>query len=301
VPQGRPPLPAPLMREVRQRCGFGCVICGFPLYEYDHLLGWAKVKQHVASEITLLCDKHHKEKTNGWLPNDRVMQDHQNPFNRRTDVTPPYSLHYAGQRYEFNVGTVSFEGEDYGNGTVCHAIRIDGEPLLGVRLEDGHYLLNIKIYNSSGQLVLHVADSELVLNVNSWDIEIVGIRLIIREASRKILFDVRFVPPARVVVKRGRFLRNGVELFVTPGWCAILNNRAFFRNVGIKNCNAGLVLGNEPLGAGAAVKIGGIPREGWDRNSAIRFMRQVAADPNKTLPVFDELLSTTTLDGPGRR
>ena len=36
-------MPLPIQREVRQRCGFGCVVCGLPLYEYDHLLGWTNV------------------------------------------------------------------------------------------------------------------------------------------------------------------------------------------------------------------------------------------------------------------
>jgi len=31
-------IPLPIQREVRQRCGFGCVICGTLLYEYDHIL-----------------------------------------------------------------------------------------------------------------------------------------------------------------------------------------------------------------------------------------------------------------------
>ncbi|WP_198036130.1 hypothetical protein [Salegentibacter sp. T436] len=61
-------IPLPIQREVRQRCGFGCVICGLPLYEYEHMEEWAKVKRHDAEEITLLCDRHHREKTAGLLP-----------------------------------------------------------------------------------------------------------------------------------------------------------------------------------------------------------------------------------------
>lgn len=34
-------IPLPIQREVRQRCGFGCVICGMPLYEYEHMEEWA--------------------------------------------------------------------------------------------------------------------------------------------------------------------------------------------------------------------------------------------------------------------
>ena len=61
-------IPLPIQREVRQRCGSGCVICGLPFYEYDHMLGCENVKSHVADEITLLCRLHHGGKTSGLLP-----------------------------------------------------------------------------------------------------------------------------------------------------------------------------------------------------------------------------------------
>ena len=65
-------IPLPIQRDVRRRCGFGCVLCGLPLYEYDHMLGWAQAQEHAANEITLLCDQHHREKTNGLLPSGAV-------------------------------------------------------------------------------------------------------------------------------------------------------------------------------------------------------------------------------------
>ena len=66
--ESRPAIPSGIQREVRQRCGFGCVICGMPLYEYEHMKEWAIVREHVADDITLLCDQHHREKTSGLLP-----------------------------------------------------------------------------------------------------------------------------------------------------------------------------------------------------------------------------------------
>jgi len=60
----RPPIPDPVKRTIRQRCGFGCVICGLPIYEYDHIFGYKNETGHIVEEITLLCDHHHKLKTN---------------------------------------------------------------------------------------------------------------------------------------------------------------------------------------------------------------------------------------------
>lgn len=82
-------IPLPVARVVRQRCGFGCVLCGLPLYEYDHLAGFANVQRHEAEEITLLCDRHHREVTAGLLPRNEVIAANGAPFNHRTGVSKP--------------------------------------------------------------------------------------------------------------------------------------------------------------------------------------------------------------------
>ena len=90
-------IPEPIKRQVRQRCGFGCVVCGLPLFEFEHLKGWANVQRHVAEEITLLCDRHHREKTSGLLPIADIEAADASPFNFRTGVSAPYDLHFRGR------------------------------------------------------------------------------------------------------------------------------------------------------------------------------------------------------------
>jgi len=128
---GRPDIPLPMQREVRQRCGFGCVVCGLPLYEYEHMLGWANVKQHVAEDITLLCDQHHREKTGGLLPEKEVAQANADPYNLRQGVSKPYDLHYSGTECEALVGSNRFTTQDEGYGTIMVPISVDGIPVVG--------------------------------------------------------------------------------------------------------------------------------------------------------------------------
>src|SRR4030042_2333444 len=82
-------IPLPIQREVRRRCGFGCVICGMPLYEFEHMLGWAKVPRPVTEEITLMCDQHHRERTAGLLPIEAVSEANANPYNLRGEYQNP--------------------------------------------------------------------------------------------------------------------------------------------------------------------------------------------------------------------
>jgi trigger factor len=260
-------------------------------------LGWANVKRHVASEITLLCDDHHREKTAGFLPNQRVIEANQRPFNAINGVTAPYTLHYSGREFSLVIGSYVFEGTDRGSGAAGQAIRIDGESLFGVRLEDGHFLLNLSVYDSDDNLVLRIVDNELVLNVCSWDIEVVGARITIRQGRGNILFDIVFRPPSSVAVLRGRFLYHGVELFVAPKWCALLNNRLVFSGLGIRNCLVGLNIGDDPDSVPSGIRIDGIQRGDWDREDAIRWVRAAAAAKSPQVKeAVDELLDTEEFD-----
>jgi hypothetical protein len=62
----------------------------------------------VAEEITLLCDMHHREKTNGLLPLDHVVAANREPFNLRRGVSKPYNLHYSGTGCETIIGSNRF-------------------------------------------------------------------------------------------------------------------------------------------------------------------------------------------------
>jgi hypothetical protein len=276
------------MREVRQRCGFGCVICGFPIYEYDHIFEWAKVHRHAASEITLLCREHHGAKTAGFLPNERIIKANQDPWNLRAGVTKPYELYYSGNEFHIQTG-FRFSGIAKGPRTVVEAIRVDDEPLLWLVLEDNHYLLNLKVYDSQHRLTLYISNNELVLNTRSWDIEIVGTRLTIREGARDILFDVLFKPPSTVIVKRGRFICNGIEVLITQDWFGVLNTSSVYRDIAVENCNVGIYFGDNPPPY-TAMHHDGQPRDGWDRDAAIKSVRALAAESERSAKIFEELI-----------
>ena len=106
---------------------------------------------------------------------------------------------------------------------------IDGEPLVWFSFEDGHYLLNVTLFDRTNHLILLIKQNELVYSSSPWDIEFVGRRLIIRAAARDIFIDLTFEPPNTVRFTRGHFLFNGVEFLIRPNYAMIVNNRTFFR------------------------------------------------------------------------
>ncbi|MHB0562224.1 hypothetical protein ACX3RA_15640, partial [Escherichia coli] len=51
-------IPETIKRQIRQRCGFGCVICGFGFYDYEHFKpDFVDAKVHDPNGMTLLCSQ----------------------------------------------------------------------------------------------------------------------------------------------------------------------------------------------------------------------------------------------------
>ncbi|HEV7494674.1 hypothetical protein [Baekduia sp.] len=264
-------IPLPIQREVRQRCGFGCVICGLPLYEYEHLLGWANVHRHVAEEITLLCDQHHRERTGGLLPIETVQNANNDPCNLREGVSKPYDLHYSGDECEVRMGSLTFTTSDAGYGTIMVPISVDDTPLVGFILSEGHLLLNVNLFDEFNNCILRVVNNQLVQSAEPWDIQLTGRNLVIRAGHRDILVDLTFEPPNRVLINRGRLLRNGVEIVIRPSYVLVVNNRALIQDLTVINCAYGLKLGPHRGPGGAAVAMDGINRYPEDSSDAMKW------------------------------
>lgn len=262
-------IPGAIQRTVRQRCGFGCVICGLPLYEYDHLLGWANVHRHAAEEITLLCDQHHREKTSGLLTQEQVEAANADPYNHRAGVSRPYDLHFGADECTIEIGSNTFTGPYSGDGTLMVPLVIDGVMILGFLLIDGHVLLNLSLFDEYNLPALQIQNNVLMYSTSPWDIELIGKRLRIRERPRKFLLDIVFEPPSRVVVRRGRFLLNGVEVLVRPDGLSILHGGRFLfqRNHGL-NVHLGIVLGTIDPPGPCMVRLSRLVRYSGDRSEA---------------------------------
>jgi hypothetical protein len=106
----RPPIPQPMQREVRQRCSFGCVICGHPLYEYHHIVPYSDARKHEEDNLTLLCDSHHREATAGFLTLEQVAAANASPYNVVHGVSAPFALHFSGTEFNVEIGSNHLSG-----------------------------------------------------------------------------------------------------------------------------------------------------------------------------------------------
>lgn len=270
----RPPIPPEIKREVRQRCGFGCVICGLPIYEYEHMLEWAVVQRHVADEITLLCRQHHGEKTNGLLPKENVLAANLNPFNKRVGVTKNYLLHYSGDSVKVNIGDNVFSYDGMPDQFAFAPLVIDGSPVIMFKRDQDNLFLSFAAYDESNKVVLEILDNEIVYDAGQWDAEWVGQSLTIREAHKKILVKLTFNPPGEISVAKGRILRNGVEIMIGENYLFLTNNSNYFGGTQTINCPVGISVGYPIFDCGVAIAVSNVPRYLFDRTAARRFLRE---------------------------
>lgn len=271
----RDKIPAGVKRSVRQRCGFGCVICGGIVYEYDHVENYSLVMEHDENNLVLLCPNHHAEKTRRLLSPDVLSEANSSPYNLRTGSTTPYQLSFGGSDPKALIGSNLFtmENDDFA------VFVIDGNPLMGFRFEDGRALLQLRVYDEKNRLVLKIVDSELVQSAALWDFEFVGSRLTLRPRNGEILLSLRMVPDENLVeVTRGTLRYNKVEVEIWPECIVILNKPSAFINLSFMG-HVAFAFGQHAERYPAIIVDARIRRD-FDRAAAKKYVKEVRSSAN---------------------
>jgi hypothetical protein len=217
-------IPDPIKREVRKRCGFGCVICGCPIYEYDHMMDWAIYKRHVASEITLLCSQHHTEKTSGLLPLEKVLEANKTPYNLRKGISKPYNLHFYGKKAFIGFGNDEIDINDNG-GAFSQVILflIHGMPLFECLIQDDTLNLSLILFDKNGKLALQIINNELIIKSDVWDIYFIGNKLKVNKKHHDVMMEIEFKAPNKLIIRKGTFYYKNIEIKISKEGISITN------------------------------------------------------------------------------
>lgn len=204
-------IPDGIKRRVRQECLFGCVFCGMPVFEYEHIDDWALVQKHEVENIVLLCPTHHSAKTTGKLDRERIREQRANPYNKARGQTAGYKIE-GNRKFEVKLADMHFAGELREDGTPFHVLWVNGKTLLSVRVIDGYIVPSFVLTDRAGSALLSVNDGELQVTTSVWDYTYEGSRVTIRGALRNILLQVN-LSSSRLLVERGQFFIQGGDGF----------------------------------------------------------------------------------------
>lgn len=235
-------IPSAIRRTVRQRCGFGCVICAGAIVDYEHFSPeFSKASRHDAEGITLLCPTCHAKKTRNMLSQRRVREANQDPAARK--------VRYAFSDVEASEGRpfIKLAGMTLRNCNIPLEVR--GYPLVqveGPEEVNGPYRLTASFFNRQGQPSLFIRRNEWKVFSDSWDVEVIGPSVTVRTQPGQIALRLVFVPGEGLVVERldmycagFHLIGNGDELQArSPGGGGMTFTKCLS-----DDCNVGLSLG----------------------------------------------------------
>jgi hypothetical protein len=193
MPQ-RKPIKDSIKLLVRQKCGFGCIVCGDPIVEYHHITEHAKGGDDTVENLALLCPTHHSEHHKGILKRKTLENFAANPFSLRSENRKPIHLEIDGL-FPIIVGNTSFgytrSAED---GFQFSPIQIadDYEPFT-FTVEDGKPLLSLRYIDAGGRTCLEIQKNEIVYNSGVFDFYI--------KSNRIELFLEKRVPVLKITLE----------------------------------------------------------------------------------------------------
>ena len=201
-------MPSEVQRAVRQKCGFGCVVCGCAIYQYEHLdPTFADATVHDPNGIVLLCAACHDRKTRGQLSQTSVAAAARSPKCLQTGFSfGPFDLGNTHPVVRFGPLVVRD----------CKVlIRAFGVSLLSVDPPESQgqpFLLSALFADRSGKEVCRIVRNEWQTPSANWDVEVVGQRITVRSAPRSIELRLRCDPPDGLTVERMAMYSAGAWL-----------------------------------------------------------------------------------------
>lgn len=185
IMKSRPATPKPVKRTLRQRAGFGCCVCGKPVYQYHHVIPWSVEEHFRPDDMMLLCPEHHDQATKGALTEARQRAWQASPFNRRQGFVSGALM--INQTYSaIRTGGVLLVGD----GSI---LQIDEVPVLRVGVgDDGEMLLSLLLADETGTILACIEENEWVSGDPSvFDIQSDHQVLTIHSEPRKIALKLR--------------------------------------------------------------------------------------------------------------
>ena len=234
-------IPEEVKRAVRQRCGYGCVLCGSSIVEYEHVRPeFSKARAHDPNGIVLLCPTCHAKKTRNFLSTRRVLEALESPAAKQQGFAFSDLEDHSSHPY------VVLAGLTLKN---CRTpIEVRGLPL--IRVEDAEaarapYQLSASFFDQQGRPSLFIRRNEWQVSSESWDVEAVGGKVTVRTGPGQVALHLVFDPGQGVVVERIRMYCAGYLFEGDAGGLDVISpggGRMTFTNCLADNCNVGLSL-----------------------------------------------------------
>jgi len=235
-------IPDAVKRQVRRGCGFGCVLCGGSIIEYEHVdPPFSEAKVHDPERIALLCPRCHAKVTRTFLSKDTVKGAMGDPFCKKTGYASEFLD--IGQVHP----KVVFAGV-----TLTHCpipVEVKGVPLFEIKEAEepgAPFRLSASFSNSRGEPSLEIVDNEWRVYGTNWDAEAIGGAITIRDNPGHVSLRLVANPPDGVTIEQLDMYLAGFRFLGSPGELTVRmpgGGGGTFTRCLMDNCRIGLSLG----------------------------------------------------------
>lgn len=186
-----------MRRRVRQKCGFGCVICGLAITQYEHIdPPFAEATAHDPERIALLCGSCHDRVTRGIWSKEMVLKA------RLAPIT--FVKGYARDAFDFRDPFELFVGDNCFTDVRCVVRKSTGEEWFSIEppeIPNAPPRLSAKFFGPNGEPELEIYQNEWKCTTGVWDLKISGPIIEIRTAPRKVMLRLRAMPPHGIEIR----------------------------------------------------------------------------------------------------
>lgn len=214
-------IPASVKLAVRRACGFGCVICGGGIVDYEHVNPEFKdARSHDPAGIALLCPSCHAMVTRKQWSKARVKLAMRSPASLQVGA--------ARQFFDFCEGMPVLKLGDnalFGCEVLIHFHGYDLFTIKPPEEPGAPFRLSGLFTDSEGKVTLEIIDNEWLAHSSSWDVEVVGPRITIREGEKNIALVLKSEPPSYLVVEKLNMNLDGYRISVSGNELRLQNRR----------------------------------------------------------------------------
>ncbi|HHU0330723.1 TPA: HNH endonuclease signature motif containing protein [Klebsiella variicola] len=215
-------VPVEVERQIRKESGYGCVICGCFITQYEHIdPEFHDAKKHEADKMTLLCNSCHGKVTNGIFSKEKVWKAKSNPKAKQ--------LGFVRDALDPKTGAMEIIIGKNSSSSIDCVLSINGKPIIWFTEPeevDAPYGINIIFHDDNSEVIGFIKKSIFYGVVAENDINNVSHKIIISKDNNVFLeLEAKGGEPLKITRMHMSFAGGRAD--VCPDGTTLLNGVMF--------------------------------------------------------------------------
>jgi len=214
-------VPSGIRDYLRKEGGYGCVFCGNPFIQYEHIEpNFSDAIEHDPEKMTILCSYCHDKVTQGRRSKSKVWDAKKNPIAKRNGFVREV-LEPATSGQKFQLGGCTFELNSI-------VLSIYSKPIIWFEHSnnpDEPILLNAIFYDENSTPLAFINRNEFIGIVGDADIKCIKSRIELRTTPRHISLVLVSDGDKPILINRLNLSMNGFSIKVIDSRIEISNGK----------------------------------------------------------------------------